>query len=106
MPFAENLSDFLDADTGFAVRATLAGVPLSAIFDAPGADALGGEVSTTQPSILVAADAEPEVADAVVIASGDLPIYLVHLAGTYSVRHIMPEPPDGAFERCFLAKVS
>jgi len=106
MAFAEVLADFLDAVGGFAINATLQGVPLQILFDAPGVDALGGELQTTEPSALITADADPDVADSLVITSGSLPAYLVHLAGTYTVRSLMPEPPDGAFVRCFLLKTA
>lgn len=104
--FTEDLALFTDATTGFAVNATLQAVALSVIFDAPGADALDGEVVTTEPSALITADADPDVGDSLVISSGSLPAYLIHLAGTYSVRSLQPEPPDGAFVRCFLVKTA
>lgn len=104
--FDEDLALFTDAASGFAVNATLQGVALQVIFDAPGADALGGEVVTTEPSALITADADPDVADSLVITSGSLPAYLIHLAGTYTVRSLQPEPPDGAFVRCYLVKVA
>ena len=105
MAFEEDLSVFLDVD-GFAIQATLAGVGVQIIFDAPGADALDGEVVTTEPSALVKASDDPDVAEAIVITSGNLPSYLSHLAGTYSVRSVVPEPPDGVFVRCFLVKTA
>lgn len=104
--FAEDLSLFTDATTGFAVNATLQGVALQVIFDAPGADALDGQVVTTEPSALITADADPDVGDSLVITSGSLASYLVHLAGSYTVRSVLPEPPDGAFVRAYLVKVS
>lgn len=104
--FAEDLADFLGTDDGFAVNATLQAVPLQILFDAPGVDALGGEVQTTEPSALITAAANPQVADSLVIASGSLPAHLVHLAGTYTVRSLASEPPDGAFVRCCLVKVA
>jgi hypothetical protein len=104
--FAENLDAFLDVDAGFAVAATLAGAPVRVLFDAPGADVLGGEVTTTEPSILVKASLAAAVGQSLVMASGDLPAHLAHLAGTYKLRSTLPEPPDGAFVRAFMAKVS
>ena len=105
MAFEEDLSVFVDVND-FAVQATLAGVGVQVIFDAPGADALDGDVVTTEPSALIKASDDPDAGESLVIASGALPSYLVHLAGTYTVRSVIPEPPDGAFVRAFLVKVS
>jgi hypothetical protein len=104
--FAEDLDTFLDLDAGFAVDATLAVVAVKVLFDAPGADVLDGAVATTEPSVLVKASDDPDAGESLVLASGDLPAQLVQHAGTYTLRSVMPEPPDGAFVRCFLAKVS
>lgn len=104
MAFEEDLSVFTDID-GFAVSATLAGVAREVIFDAPGADVLDGQVVTTEPSVLVAASAAPARSQSLVVAAG-LPLQLAHLAGTYTVRTVDPEPPDGAFCRLMLVKVS
>lgn len=102
--FAEDLTVFLDTDAGFAVSATVAGTPRDIIFDAPGADALSGDIVTTEPSALIQASFAVAVGNALVL--GGLPAHLAHLAGTYTVRSVLPEPPDGAFVRAFLAKVS
>jgi hypothetical protein len=102
--FAEDLDAFLDVAAGFAISATLAGVSVSILLDAPGVDAFDGEVSTTEPSALIKAGDDPDVGESLVIASAALPANLVHLAGTYTVRRVMPEPPDGAFVRAFLGK--
>lgn len=104
MAFAEDLAAFLDTEDGFAVSATLAGVSVSIVLDAPGVDAFDGQVNTTQPSALLKAGDDPDVGEAVVIASGDLPTNLAHLAGTYAIKAVLPEPPDGAFVRAFLGK--
>jgi O-acetyl-ADP-ribose deacetylase (regulator of RNase III) len=104
MAFAEDLDAFLDVDNGFAVVATLDGDAVRVIFDAPGAEALGGEVVTTEPSALVPASAGAAVGQALVLDAGDLPVQLIQHAGTYSVRSVMPEGPDGAFVRAFLAR--
>lgn len=106
MAFAEDLSVFMDTEAGFAVTAALAGVGVEIIFDAPGADVFDGQVATTEPSALVKASDDPAAGDTLVIASGDLPAQLVHHAGTYNLRSLMPEPPDGVFVRCMLVKVS
>ncbi len=104
MAFAEDLSVFLDVDAGFAVVGTVGGDSIDLIFDAPGAEALDGAMATTEPSALMPATSGVDVDDAVVIDVGDLPAQLAHLAGTYTVRSVMPEPPDGALVRAFLAK--
>jgi hypothetical protein len=46
------------------------------------------------------------VGQSLVLLLADLPAQLAHLAGTYGVRSVLPEPPDGAFVRAFLAKGS
>lgn len=104
--FAEDLDLFLDVAAGFAVAATLAGVAVQVLFDTQGAEVFDAEVITTEPSVLVKASDGPAVADSLVIASGDLPSYLAYLAGTYSVRSVAPEPPDGVFMRAMLVKAS
>lgn len=104
--FAENLSPFFDAAAGFALSVTLAGAPVSVLFDAPGMEEFGGEVATTQPSILLKAGEGAAAGQAVVFLSGDMPANLAQLAGTYTVRSVMPEPPDGAIVRAFLAKTA
>lgn len=106
MAFEETLADFLSVDDGFAVVVTLAGSPVEAIFDAPGVEALGGDVVTTEPSVLLAAAEQPAPEDVLVASAGTLPAQLQHLAGTYRVRNTQPEPPDGAFVRCFLVKTA
>ena len=100
--FAEDLSLFLDVAEGFAVTATLSGVSVSVIFDAPGAEALDGEVVTTEPSVVIPATSNAAAGQPLVLLLADLPAQLAHLAGTYTVRSVMPEPPDGAFDRCYL----
>jgi hypothetical protein len=103
MAFAEDLDVFMDV-AGFAVTALLEAAEVKVIFDAPGLDVVNGSVSTTEPSVLVAASEEPQVEDELVLDVGDLPAQLAHHAGTYKVRNLMPEPPDGVFVRCFLVK--
>lgn len=98
--FTEDLSLFTDT-AGFAVTATLAGVEVSVLMDAPGAVVLDGQVQTTQPSCLVEAGAGA-AGDSLVIAAGDLTPASAHLAGSYTVRSVDPEPPDGAFDRLSL----
>lgn len=104
--FAEDLSVFTDTATGFAIEATLAAVPVQVLFDAPGVDALDGEVVTQEPSVLILASEQPAAGQALVIDAGDLTAASAHLAGTYTLRSLMPEAPDGAFVRCFLGRVS
>lgn len=104
MSFAEDINAFTDADTGFAVDALVAGNTRQIILDGPGVDALGGEVVTTEPSALIQATHAVAVGNALVLDGADLPSYMSHLAGTYSVRSVMPEPPDGVFVRAFLAR--
>lgn len=106
MAFTEDLSVFTDAQTGFGVVATLAGDVVRILFDAPGADALGGDVVTTEPSALLAASAGAAVGDELLISAGDLAAQLLQHAGAYTVRSVVPEPPDGVFHRLILARVS
>lgn len=103
--FAEDLSIFT-ATAGFGVAATLGGVARDVIVDAPGVEQLGGGIVTTEPSALVARSANPAVGQTCVLAAGDLPAYLAHLAGTYTVRAVLDEPPDGAFARLILARTA
>jgi hypothetical protein len=104
--FAENLDTFLDVDAGFAIAATLAGVGVRVIFDSPGVDVLDGQVATTEPSCLVPATEGAGVGETLVVSLGDLPTQLAHLAGTYKVREVYPEQPDGAFVRALLVKTA
>lgn len=104
MAFTEDLSVFLDVDAGFAVVGTLGADTVELIFDAPGAEAFDGSMATNEPSALMPASAGAEADDSLVIDNADLPAQLLHLAGTYTVRSVMPEPPDGVFVRAFLAK--
>lgn len=104
--FAEDLDTFLDVAAGFAVAALLAGAAVTVLFDAPGADVFDGQVATTEPSVLLKASDDPDAGESLVLASGDLPAQLVQHAGTYTLRSVMPEGPDGAFVRAFLVKVS
>jgi hypothetical protein len=103
--FAEDVDLFIDVD-GFAVPATLAGSPVDVIFDAPGAEVLDGSVATTEPSVLVKAADAPTPNATLVMDAGDLPDQLSQHAGAYKVRTTLPEPPDGAFVRCFLARTA
>jgi hypothetical protein len=105
MAFAEDLSLFT-ATAGFGVAATVAGAAANIIFDAPGAEALDGQVVTTEPSALIPASIAVAVGASLVLSGANLPAQLAHHAGTYTVRSVIPEPPDGVFERAFLAKVS
>ena len=104
--FTENLAPFFDTAAGFAVAATLAGASVSVILDAPGAEVFGSDVVTTEPSILLRAGDGAAAGQVVVILSSDLPTNVAALAGTYTVRSVMPEAPDGAIVRAFLAKTS
>jgi hypothetical protein len=61
-------------------------------------------VRSSQPSALIQASHAVAVGNALVLDGADLPAYMSHLAGTYSVRSVMPEPPDGVFVRAFLAR--
>lgn len=106
MAFAEDLAAFLDTEDGFAVSATVNGSAADVILDAPGADVFDGAVATTEPSALVRATAAPATGQAIVVSAPNLPAQLAHLAGTYSIRSVMPEPPDGAFVRCILGKTA
>lgn len=105
MAFAEDLSVFADV-AGFAVAATLVAASVTIIFDAPGTDVLDGALATTEPSALIKASDTPAAGEALVLAALDLPAQLAHLAGSYAIRSLMPEPPDGAFVRCFLVKTA
>jgi hypothetical protein len=102
--FAEDLSLFTDT-AGFGVLATLAGVSRQVIFDAPSTADFDGHV-LDEPSALVATSASPAVAQTLILSSGDLPSQLAHLAGTYAVRQVLAEPPDGAFSRLVLARTA
>jgi hypothetical protein len=103
--FAEDLSVFTDT-AGFGVRATVGASAVDVIFDSPGTDVLDGQVVTSEPSALIPASIAVAVGASLVLAGGDLPAQLAHLGGTYSVRSVLPEPPDGAFDRAYLAKVA
>lgn len=102
--FAEDLAVFFGDVDGFSIAATVDGSTRSVIFDAPGAEAMGGELVTSEPSVLLSAEYAPAEGDAVVFDAADLPGHLLQLAGTYTVRSVMPEPPDGALVRAYLAK--
>lgn len=102
MAFEENLSVFVDQD-GFAVACTLNAVARTVIFDAPSTPDFGGTI-TDEPSALVETTASPEVAQTLVLDAGDLPSQLAHMAGTYAVRQVLAEPPDGAFSRLVLVR--
>ncbi len=101
--FVEDLAAFTSI-ADFGVTATVAGVEREVIFDAPGVDEL--TAMTTEPSALVQASFGIDVGAAFVLDAGDLPSYLAQHAGTYSVRSVRAEPPDGAFVRLFLVKES
>lgn len=100
--FAEDLSLFTAA-TDFGVVATLAGVARDVIFDAPSTVAFEGHV-VDEPSALVASSASPAVGQPLVLLLANIPSQLAHLAGTYTVRQVLAEPPDGAFSRLVLVK--
>jgi hypothetical protein len=102
--FVEDLSLFTDT-TEFAVVGTLAGVSRNIIFDAPGTANFDGLV-IDEPSALVESSALPAVAQTLVLSSGDLPSQLAHLAGTYAVRQVLAEPPDGSFSRLVLVRTA
>lgn len=104
MAFTEDLSVFTST-SDFGVQATLAGVLVTAIVDAPGSTDFEGNV-TTEPSALIEASAGAAVDDSFVLDAGDLPSQLAQLAGSYVVRSVLAEPPDGAFSRLVLARVS
>lgn len=102
--FAEDLAAFFDDVDGFSVGVALNGDPVQAMLDAPGVDAFDGSVSTTEPSALMTADTGVDVDDQIVVDAADLPAQMAHLAGTYTVRSVVPEPPDGALVRAFIVK--
>jgi hypothetical protein len=102
--FAENLDAFLDVASGFAVTAALDGDSVSVIFDAPGVEVLDGAAAITEPSVLLKASVAIAGGQSLVLAAEDLPAQLAHLAGTYRVRVVLPDAPDGAFVRATLAK--
>ena len=104
--FAEDLSPFFDVSAGFAVTATRSGLPITLILDAPGVEVFDDAVATTEPSALVQASDSISVGQQLVLGGGSLPTTLAHLAGTYSVRSVYPEPLDGALERAYLAKAA
>jgi hypothetical protein len=83
------------------VDALVAGTARQIILDGPGVDALGGEVVTTEPSALIQASHAVAVGNALVLDGADLPAYMSHLAGTYSVAiptMTNPNDPDAVSE--------
>ena len=93
--FAEDLTVFMNATTGFAVTATLNAAPVSVIFDTEGAEVFGNEVITAQPSAIITATQGASAAAGQSLVIGST---------TYTVRSVQPEPPDGAFKRLGLAR--
>jgi hypothetical protein len=102
--FEEDLALFTDTEH-FGVVGTLAGVSRELIFDAPSTRDFDGVV-IDEPSALVASSASPAVAQTLVLAVGNLPSQLAHLAGTYAVRQVLAEPPDGAFSRLVFVRTA
>lgn len=71
---------------------TLAGQPINGLFDVDGEVVLDGIASAaTTATVLAAEGAQRGQA-------------LVRGAVSYVVRHVLPEPPDGALHRLVLAK--
>lgn len=94
--FAEDLATFFDVDGGFASPATVNGVACAVIYERDALVAEGqlmAEHSALLPATVAAAEGH-----AVVVQGGAG-------AGSYRVRQVLPEPPDGAVRRLVLAKV-
>jgi hypothetical protein len=90
MPLSDDLSSMLAA---LGEPLTLAGQPLTGLFDVAGEVVLDG-VLTTATTARVPASAGA--------AQGQT---LLRGATSYRVRQVLPEPPDGALHRLVLAKV-
>lgn len=101
--FTEDLSQFF-AD--FGVDATLAGVGVRGTFDSESVEVFGGDAQTIAPSFLLPTTsvASRLPGQALVIAAGNVPAQLAHVAGTYSVREVIFEPQDGAMTRLMLTR--
>lgn len=91
MPFVEDLTPFF-AD--FGVDATLNGTAVRAIVDTESFVELDG-LLTQLPAVLL------KTSDATGAATGQA---FVASAGTYSVRQVLREPPDGSLTRLVLAR--
>jgi hypothetical protein len=102
MAFEEDLDAFLDVAGGFAVDATLDDVPVKVIFDAAALDEIG--VATGNFTALIKGS-DGAAADSVMVFAA-MPSQLARYAGTYSIRSVTPEPPDGAFDRATLVKTA
>jgi hypothetical protein len=102
------LSPMFDTVNGFAVTASVNGVSVSVIPDDETVEALGGDVLTNEPGVLLPTTAAATAAagQACVMSAGNLPAVYAHLAGTYTVRRVEKVPPDAALTRLVLAKVS
>lgn len=90
--FSEDLSPFFD-QAGFASLATLAGAPVSVIFDSD--SIFDRDIITQETSVLSAAS------DVAAAAPGQT---LVLEAVNYTVRQVLREPPDGKLTRLVLAR--
>lgn len=93
--FAEQMADFFDVASGFALSATLNSVAVSVIVDEQSVERFDGGLLTNMPSVLISA------AQAASAAVGQA---LVVGAATYSVRSVQAEPPDGRLVRLMLAR--
>lgn len=93
--FAEDLSAFFDVASGFAVVATVAGATCAVIYER--AALVTDEQVLAEHSVLLPGTQAAATGQTVLITSGPG-------AGTYRIRQVLPEPPDGAVQRLVLAK--
>lgn len=91
MAFTEDTGAYVQA---FGVAATLAGVPVTGIFDTQTSLEFAAGALYDAPSLLLTA------AGAATAAAGQA---VVVGATTYTVRQVVAEPPDGAMVRLVLA---
>lgn len=86
---------FAEAFADFGQAGTLAGVPVRLIFDTD-TEIFDGEQVVQAPSALLQPGA------AVTAAEGQT---VVLSRGSYKVRQVLDQPPDGFFQRLVLARV-
>lgn len=91
----EDLSLFMGIGaSGFAEAVTVHGTATQAVFDTA-AELVFGDVIGASPTLLLPATAVPAVADGSACTVR---------GGTYRVRQVLAEPPDGAFVRLVLVR--
>lgn len=90
----EDVALYFDASLGVAEGVTLAGLPVSGIFE-EATELNGGDVITVAPTLLLQASAAPAAAEGQPLVRG---------ARSYTVRQVLPEPLDSALIRLVLAR--